>query len=165
MTTRLLLALATMALAGCSPSGPPPVAVNHITLYAAHPLWGGTNVFLNGDGALWVQDHPRGKGQVERRFQGTLPPADLKELDALLSRHDFPSIRIPPRMGMPDEAVVVLVILLKDGRKVELSAFERDVHEGFTPVYHWLRVRGERIDRTQPIYDGVLDPSWKPPSF
>jgi hypothetical protein len=165
MRKTLLGAVLVAFLAACTPSSTA-LPLDSIRLRAVHGLWGGMNVFLKADGSLWVQDVSReGDGFLERRFQGSLPASEVKELEALLGRHDFPSIRIPPRTGIPDETSVTLVARLKDGRAVTLSAFTQDVHEGFTPVHHWLRVRGERIDHARLVYQGAPDPAWKPPGF
>jgi hypothetical protein len=162
---RLSLVSVLLASVGCSTPAAPPVAMKQITLLASHGLWGGTNVYLQADGTLWVQDHPRGQGQIERRYESSLPASEMKELGDLIQQADLPSLKIPERIGVPDETSVTLLLVLEDGRRVQRSAFVNDVHAGFTPVYHWLRVRGERLDRNKPVYDGKPDPEWKPPNF
>jgi len=149
---------------GCSKQQSLPIS--SVELDAVQPLWGGSNVFLKGDGAIWVQVvQPRPEGVSERRFAGNLAHSEVKELEALLGQHDFPEIKIPERVGVPDESIVRIVAKLRDGRTTSLRTFEKDVHEGFTPIYHWLRVRGERLDRLKQVYEGPNDSSWKPPGF
>jgi hypothetical protein len=157
-----------LILAACdrpTPRGPLPLA--SVVLYEVHPLWGGEDIFLKSDGAVWIRELKAGPsgGYRERRFSGQLSSAEIQELEALLGQHDFPSIKIPQRSGIPDEAILRIDVRLKDGRVVSLSAFAQDVHEGFAPVRHWLEARAKRVDRSKPTYEGSSDDTWKPEGF
>jgi hypothetical protein len=164
-TSRWAIAL-SLTLMSCNETRAP-LPLRSITLHGIHGLWGGEDIFLTSDGSLWVRRlTPRsGSGFDERRYAGRLPIGDVRELEALLGKHDFPSLRIAARTGLPDEPLVGIDLRLGDGRVVSLTAFEGDVHEGFTPVYHWLRSRAKRIDGSKPTYEGSSVESWKPEGF
>ena len=69
--TALLLTVGA-ALGGCRPSAENPAqdrSLKRVVLRDVHPLWGGRNLYLFGDGRLFVQKVERGGEETSLRSQ------------------------------------------------------------------------------------------------
>jgi len=156
-----------LTLCACSKSEP--LRIANAAVYDAHPLWGGDNVFMSGDGSIWVQQigPPNGsnKAVVEHRYVGQLPVTETQDFEALIGRHHLMEIKIEERIGVADEHRVAVVVKLRDGRTTSLVSWDRDLHQDFDPICGWLRARGKRVDSMKLAYEGRFDSSWKPPGF
>jgi hypothetical protein len=159
--------LFTLTLSACSKSEP--LRIANAAIFDAHPLWGGDNVFMSGDGSIWVQQirPPKTPNTVvsERRYVGRLPVAEIQEFEDLIGQHNLLAIKIKERTGVPDEHRVGIVVKLTDGRKTSLFTWDSDLQQDFDPICGWLRARGRRVDSMTLAYEGLVDSSWKPPGF
>jgi hypothetical protein len=131
-----------------------------VVLRDVHPLWGGRNVYLMGDGALYVQLVE--KGQQETRYALRLAPAKVAELEDLLREHRFTRIETEDRPGQPDEARPVIEVRWQSGESKTVAKWANDVHPNFDAIYDWLIELAESVTDQTPVYVGPYKGDWQP---
>jgi len=158
-----LFLAAGAVLGGCgSPGQAPPedTSLKSVVLRDVHPLWGGRNVYLFGDGRLFVQIVARG-GQ-ETRYALQVEAARVEELAELLRQHRFMEIEIEDRPGMPDEARPEIEVTWQSGAHKTVAKWANDTHPDFDAIYAWLVELAEGVTERTPVYVGPHDESWRP---
>ncbi len=78
-----------------------------VAFRAMHPLYGGTEIEISGDGTATRTTRDRGSQEDEKRHV-TLSEQQLLQLVALLVEHEAWEQRIPERQAVPDEGKAYL---------------------------------------------------------
>lgn len=143
-------------------------ALDMVVLKDVHPLYGGYNLFLhgNGDGIVQVvafrQSPP---GFSEQRYRISLPPATMAHLARAIEKHSFFQIVLKDRPGLPNEARPTIFVGLTSGDSLSLSKWFRDKHPDFDALYQMLIDIARPAQRGTPIYDGEYDRNWIPDGY
>ena len=151
------------ALGGCRPSVENPVqgaSLKQVVLQDVHPLWGGRNLYLFGDGKLFVQMVER--GGEETRYALQVEPARVEELARLLAEHRFMEIEIEDRPGLPDEARPEIDVVWQSGAHKTVAKWANDTHPDFDAIYAWLLELAEGVTDQSPVYAGPYEEDWRP---
>ena len=152
-----------------APSKTNAVPLATLALYDGGTLWGGQELFIltNGVCITRVIRPPKSgqSGMQERRCQLQLERADLDALRQLLDTHHFFTLTVEDRTGVPDETRTTIRVRLASGQQRDVSKWTRDPHRDFDPIYqHLLRIV-ERVQKSQPVYEGGSVYRWKPAGF
>lgn len=131
-----------------------------IILRDVQPLWGGRNVYLFGDGRLFVQIVAR--GAQETRYALRIEPAKVEELADLLREHRFWQIEIEERPGLPDEARPEIEVTWQSGAHKAVAKWANDAHPDFDAIYAWLIELAESVTGQTPVYVGPYEEDWRP---
>jgi len=131
-----------------------------VVLRDVQPLWGGRNVYLFGDGRLFVQTVARGAQETRYALQVEL--AKVEELAELLRQHRFMQIEIKDRPGMPDEARQEIEVTWQSGAHKTVAKWANDTHPDFDAIYTWLTELAEDITDQTPVYVGPYEENWRP---
>ncbi len=144
-----------------------PIKIDRLVLYDVHGLWGGQNVFIAGNGTLWVQVVKPGKGSgfEEQRYKLMLKPEQLTDLEKALADHHFGDITIKERPGVPDETRPTIELKPVEGKIVKKSKWANDVNEDFTAIYRRLLALVPKPGSETPVYKGKFDREWHPEGF
>ena len=134
-----------------------------VVLKDGQGLFGGQNVYVNAKGTCIVQVVVA--GNRESRYELALTPGKIKELENLLSQHNFWAIRIPKRPGRPDEANPKITAVPKKGKANTVSKWAGDRHADFDPIYQWLVGVATSAQQTKPSFQGRHSTKWKPKGF
>ena len=150
-----------------APSTTVPIAT--LALYVGGTLWGGQELFIltNGMCVTRVIRPPKTheSGMQERRCQLQLRRTELETLRQLLGRHHFFTLSIKDRTGVPDETGTTIRARLASGQQRDVSKWTRDPHSDFDPIYQHLLRLVERVQKSQPVYEGGSVYRWKPAGF
>lgn len=176
--TRMRIAIACVFLcaAGCDAkkervrSGARYENLDQIRLIHPPMIFGsGWNVWLSsgGQGYAWNYDRPgQGEnGMQVRWYRMEVTKDQVSELTQLLDRHDFFSIEIPDRVGVPDETRPGLEVRLKDGRTATVWKWAGDKNPDFDAIQKWLEARAEEAGRGPVLFDGPVAQDWAPEGF
>ncbi|MFQ6102516.1 MAG: hypothetical protein ACE5OS_14985 [Anaerolineae bacterium] len=150
-------------LSGCGARNVTPAqdrSLKSAILRDVHPLWGGRNVYLFGDGRLFVQMVAR--GAQESRYALQVEPARVEELARLLREHRFMQIEIEDRPGMPDEARPEIEVVWQSGARKAVARWANDTHPDFDAIYSWLVELAESATGQTPVYVGPYEEDWRP---
>jgi len=131
-----------------------------VILRDVHPLWGGRNVYLFGDGRLFIQLVGR-EGQ-EARYALQVEPTTVEELASLLREHHFTQMEIEERPGLPDEARPEIEVTWRSGARKTLAKWGNDVHPDFDAIYARLIEFAEGATDQTAVYVGPYDESLRP---
>jgi len=131
-----------------------------VILRDVQPLWGGRNIYLLGDGRLFVQIVAR--GAQETRYALRVEPAKVEELASLLCEHRFMQIEIEDRPGMPDEARPEIEVTWQSGAHKAVAKWANDTHPDFDVIYAWLIELAESVADQIPVYVGPYEEDWRP---
>jgi len=159
----VLLLAGGAVLSGCGGPGWAPTedtSLKSVVLHDVHPLWGGRNVYLFGDGRLFVQIVAR--GARETRYEVRVEPARVEELTELLRQHRFMEMEIEDRPGLPDEARPEIEVTWQSGAHKAIAKWANDAHPDFDSIYAWLVELAEGVTDQTPVYAGPYDESWRP---
>ena len=159
----VVLVTASCLLASCNKTDRPAstAPVQSVSLQDVQPLFGGRNVWVGAPGSVIVQVVER--GQKEKRYELTLAPGALADLERLLAKHEFPKIKLKELPGQPDEARPTISITTSDGNSIGVAKWAGDKHEGFDAVYAWLLDLEKRAKKGgKLVYEGKFDPTWRP---
>ena len=140
-----------------------------LALYDGGTLWGGQELFIltNGVCVTRVIRPPKAgeSGMQERRCKLQLERTDLDTLRRLLDEHLFFTLTVKDRTGVPDETRTTIRVRLASGAQRDVSKWTRDPHRDFDPIYQHLLRLVERVQKSQPIYEGGSVYRWKPEGF
>jgi len=138
--------------------------IARLALSDVQGLHGGRNLYVDGNGdAVLQQVSVRMR---EKRYRRTLPAAELAELYALIGKHRFFAIRIPQRLGIPDEALPTITITLAAGQQLSIAKWDTDRHPDFDAIYSRLLAIGKSVAKANvPIHRGAFDGEWRPKGF
>lgn len=140
-----------------------------IVYLGAHPLYGGTNLFLRGDGTGVCQvvtfDETR-RRHVETRYDVKLDESRLGELNALLEAQRFIDTELPRTSAEPDSLRIEIGLTLASGRSREVTKWSHEVHSGFDAVFARLRELCVEASAGTPEAEGLpYDRRWRPEGF
>jgi hypothetical protein len=131
-----------------------------IELRDVQGMWGGTNIFVFGDGDLWVDQVDRGVIS-SRLYRSRLAPETLAELTDLLTRNDPRRLEIPMRNGVGGEAAATLSVVTP-GWTFSIEKWANDKHAGFDAWTARLRSLAESATGGAPVWQGPFDWNWRP---
>jgi len=140
--------------------GPEIIRIDTVVLLDVQGLHGGQDLYVWSDGTVVVQ--VVGKGRQERRYRLRWDAARIRELEELLRRHRFFSIRIRRRRPVPDEAHPDIRVRLVSGEEREVGKQGNDKHRDFDAIYTWLLARVEEAKAGQPEHVGPFDWDYVP---
>lgn len=139
-----------------------------MSLADVHGLFGGNNVYLTGDGQLWVQavtpGGPAG-GMTEARHHLSLKAEEMRTIAETIVEKKFLDSQDSTRKGMPDEARPVIRLEMGDGQTKEVSRWERDRDEGVDALRAIFRDLIRRAKATPATSGGIVDSKWRPPGW
>src|SRR5262245_23116 len=170
---RAAILISWLVSGGCSAGEPPGAARNRdaiqsVILRDVHPLQGGQNIYLRGDGRGVVQAvswDREAKSFHEKRYRLALAPAAMLRLEQVITDNAFFEVSIAERSGVPGEARHSLSVALASGRSASVSKWMRDRHRGFDAVYRALTGEARSAASGTPFHEGKLDPRWVPEGF
>lgn len=142
--------------------------INMVSLKDVHPLYGGHNLFLHGNGEGVVQVvtfRQIPPGFSEKRYRITLPPEEMAHLAQVIEIHSFFHISLKERPGLPNEARPTISVRLTSGKSLSLSKWFRDKQPDFDALYQILIDVARSVQGETPVYDGEYDRSWVPDGF
>lgn len=133
-----------------------------VGLLDIHGLFGGQAVYLFRESTSLVRIvNPREKVQ-ERRFSFKVPPQRFQEVEKLLEEQDFPSIPLPCRTCVPDEARPTIIVHFSSGKQSKVWKCANDTNIRFDAIYNVLvSIASEVQDSVKPSYSGQWDTSWQ----
>jgi hypothetical protein len=150
-------------------SGTNAVPIATLALYDGGTLWGGREFYIltNGVCVTRVIRPPKAHeaGMQERRCKVQLERTDLDTLRKLLNEHHFFTLTVKDRPGVPDETRTTIYVRLASGQKRDVSKWTRDPDQDFDAIYQHLLRLVERVQKTQPVYEGGSVYRWKPEGF
>ncbi len=130
---------------------------------------------LNGGRDLWISTDSKasvcrlvvssGKGLQETRYEFMVSEKQLSSLCELITKHNFFSIRIKDRYGIPDEARPG-VFVKSGGTTYAVGKWAGDKHKDFDPIYKLLLQIAESGGKSgKETHRGSFDWNWKPDGF
>ena len=131
-------------------------------------LFGGQNLYLKNNGQIIVQNVQLGKekpGLEERRYIFSINSKEAEKVNFLINKHKFFDIKIPERLGVPDEARPTITVILSSGESKTISKWFNDVHPDFDAIYSYLIKLTQKVNKMAPDYQGSYDYDWKPKDF
>jgi hypothetical protein len=163
-------ALVLTNLVGCSERQPgPPVPLRSFALHDIQGLFGGEAIWVAEDRTAIIQIVEEGSAQTpglwERRYMTHLSADQWAEMERLVGAHNFLSITMPERLGVPDEAHPLISVTTKDGTTTRVRKWANDKHRDFDVTYGFLRNLCRTEEGRKLIREGQFDWSWKPDGF
>jgi len=139
------------------------IVIEKITLNDIQPLWGGSKFYLKEDGEVQFEIVEMRKQPPSKRFKTSLSEEKMKEIENLLSEHDFFNIKITERPGVPDEAHPEITIILKSGEEKTIMKWANDKHEDFDAILNWiLGIIETTQGNIKPFFEGPYESDWHP---
>lgn len=117
-----------------------------MTLHDIQGLWGGLAVTITGLGRVDVEQ--RGPALLSGHFTGELSEAETRALFQLFIEHDFLTLAIPFRPGIPDEAHPLLTLTNARGEAHAVGKWARQAEARFDAVARALREAAARLRPT-----------------
>ena len=152
-----------------APSKTNAAPITTLALYDGGTLWGGQELFILTDGVCVARviRPPKGgeSGMQERRCRIQLKRTDLDTLRQLLDQHHYFTLAVKDRTGVPDETRTTVRVQLASGQKRDVSKWTHDPHRDFDAIYQHLLRLVERVQKSQPVYEGGSVYRWKPEGF
>ena len=137
--------------------------MQRVSLRDVQGMWGGRNIFVSRDGALWVQ--VVAQGLQEKRYKLQLSAEAMKELETFLSQHRVEDIAIKDRSGVPGEGRPTIEFVTTEGKIIQKVKWANDKNEQFDAVYKQLILLVPKDGTEAPVYSGALDQNWKPDGY
>ncbi len=164
-----LLSAVTSVMASASTPETATDPFQTIVLLGAHPLFGGTNLFLRGDGTGVCQvvtfDETQ-RRHVEARYAVAPDDSRVGGLNALLAAHGFVDMEVPRTSAEPESLRVEIGVTLDSGRSRVVSKWSHEVHGDFDAVLARLREVCVEASAGTPIAEGLPhDRGWRPEGF
>ncbi len=139
-----------------------------VVLLDVQGLFGGRDLWIAADGkAVCRIVSPPGRGEKglqETRYEFDLSEEQRAALNELLRKHDFFSIRIRDRPGVPDEARPT-VFVTSGARSHAVGKWANDRHRNFDPIYQALLGIADSAKKGEPVHRGAWDRTWWPEGF
>jgi len=139
-----------------------------IALKDVHPLHGGQNLYLRGDGTGFCQViawNARATTFSEKRFSLRSSPDSIRHLTALVTFDSLSAFSTKDRAGLPDEARSTISVTWAAGRTLRISKWANDTHPVFDQIHGLLLTECQSAQKTKPIYEGKYDHGWAPDGF
>lgn len=144
------------------PATRPATALDKVMLRDVGALRGGQVVFIAGSGACAVQIIKPGQGGLqENRYNLKLTDEQMLQLADLIDKHNFFTVQIAGRPGVPDEGRPEITVRLIGGKERAVSKWSNDKNEDFDAVHQWLLGLTETL-KGEPVYTGKYDYKWWP---
>ncbi len=165
-----MLLLAAAALYGCNRrAASVPAAgaesMQSVSLRDVHPLFGGTNLYLNADGSgtcQIVEPSPNAGGLVEKRIPITADAATVEELHHAISQHRFFDRTDALKPAVPDASRISISVTLASGRSATVTNWSSDRNPDFNSIYQILLKIAKSAQRGPAQSDNAYDPHWRP---
>lgn len=113
-TSLLLL----FGLAGCAREPRPPVPLAMLVLYDNQGMYGGQALWVAEDRTAFIQNvarPPAGKsGLWEKRYKTKITAGQWAEVERLVGAHHVLSLKMPDRLGVPDEAHPLIMAAMNE---------------------------------------------------
>ncbi len=144
---------------------PGAVGLERVILRDVQGLWGGRDLWLNGDGRLIVNIvDPRKRDKAASQYGLQLPGTQLADTAKLVAEHSFFKIEIPNRPGVPDEARPTITVRLTDGTEKTVAKWSNDKHADFDAIYkHLLTLCELATKKGKLLFQGPRGSAPKPP--
>ena len=142
--------------------------LHSISLKDVHPLHGGQNLYLRGDGTGFCQViawNAQATNLLEKRFSLRASPDSITHLNTLITPDSLSAFSPKDRPGLPDEARSTMAATWATGRSLRISKWANDAHPVFDQIHGMLLTECQSAQKTKPIYEGAYDPTWVPDGF
>lgn len=139
-----------------------------ITLKDVHPLHGGQNLYLRGDGTGFCQViawNAKAANLLEKRFALLSSPDSIKHLNTLMTPGSLSAFSTKDRAGLPDESRSTISVTWESGRSLRISKWANDTHPAFDQIHAMLITECRLAQKTKPTYEGRYDHGWVPDGF
>jgi hypothetical protein len=145
----------------------PPVSLKTILLHDVQGLFGGCALWVGEDRTAFIQvvDRPPtgASGVWEKRYKKKLTDDHWAAIERLVGAHNLLTVKMPERLGVPDEARPIIIFLTRSGTTVKLRKWINDKHPDFDPVYTYLL--GICQDQGELLQEGQYMWEWCPTGF
>lgn len=121
-----------------------------LQLHALQGLWGGRIITISGSGQVVVRLVSR--GMEEQRYEWQM--AATQTLFVLFIQHDFASLIIPTRLGVPDETLVQLSLTNSQGETITQAKWQNDSHPIFDTLTAALLNLESQTETLTPAFTG-----------
>jgi len=139
-----------------------------ITLKDVHPLHGGQNLYLRGDGTGFCQViawNQKATNLLEKRFSLHASPDSITHLNTLITPDFLSAFSTRDRPGLPDETRSTMSVTWATGRSLRISKWANDAHPSFDEIHGKLLTECQSAQKTKAIYEGAYDHGWVPDGF
>jgi hypothetical protein len=139
-----------------------------VMLKDVHPLHGGRNVYLRGDGTGFCQVvnwQTKASNLYERRYRIAVSHDWMLRLAHLMRSAAFSSLSFPARPGVPDEAKPAISVAFFSGTTLHVSKWANDTYPAFDQIYEVLLAEVQSAQRATPVHEGTYDARWAPEGF
>jgi len=165
-----MLLVAAAALYGCSRrAASEPAAgaesMQSVSLRDVHPLFGGTNLYLQADGSgicQIVEPSQHARGLIEKRIPITADSATVKELNHAISQHHFFDLTEALNPAVPDASRISISVTLASKRSATVTNWSSDRNPDFDAIYQILLKIIKSAKRSSAQQESVYDPHWRP---
>ncbi len=142
--------------------------LHSIALKDVHPLHGGQNLYLRGDGTGFCQViawNANATNLLEKRYSLRSSPDSIKHFNILITPDSLSTFSTKDRAGLPDEAISTISVTWAAGRSLRISKWANDTHPAFDQIHGMLLTECQSAQKTMPIYEGKYDHGWVPDGF
>lgn len=139
-----------------------------VMLKDVHPLHGGRNLYLRGDGTGFCQVvnwETKASSLYERRYRIAVSHDWMLRLAHLMRSPAFSSPSSPARPGVPDEAKPAISVAFVSGTTLHVSKWANDTYPAFDQIYEVLLAEVQSAQRATPVHEGTYDARWAPEGF
>ncbi|MBT3202282.1 MAG: hypothetical protein HN350_20475 [Phycisphaerales bacterium] len=164
-TQTVLLTLIALFAVGCTSAQDANQTVEQIVLFDVHGMYGGQNLWIAADGKAVCCFVGEGESSLqETRYEFMVSADNLASLLELIKKHNFFSMRMKERYGIPDEASSNIFIK-SDVETHAVMKWGNDTHRDFDAIYQFLLQIAESGKKGKQTHRGPFDWDWKPDGF
>jgi hypothetical protein len=129
-------------------------------------IFGGLEMSLSASGDLWIRHvYPPGNQSLrERRYHVTLDAVQPGELGRRVAAVEFLKLKDSSRKAIPDEPSARISVTTCGKPTFAVRQYVFDANARFWVVMDWFLIQWEAVKATEPIYDGPVDHTWRPPT-
>jgi hypothetical protein len=129
-------------------------------------IFGGLEMSLSASTDLWIRHiYPPGNQSLrERRYHVTLDAVQPWDLGRRVAAFEFLKLRDSSRREVPDEPVARISVTTCGKPTCSVRQYVLDANARFWVVMDWFLIQWEAVKTTEPIYEGPVDHTWKPPA-
>jgi len=101
-------------------------------------IFGGRDVIINGSGIATIEAvyvDPKAGGLSHNKYAVQICKCDVENFLNTAIANDFVNIKIPERLGVPDEARPTIIIINSSGNKHSVCKWANDSDLRFDPLY------------------------------
>ncbi len=94
-----------------------------------------------------------------------VPDGWWAEAERLVGQHNFLSLKLKLRWGVPDESLASITVVSRAGAKASVMNWKRDPVPDFDALYDHLRQLRDPMAGAELVFEGEFDWDWHPPDY